>query len=100
MRISSVEVMDVFCSICNIARGLPGAMFRSSLIAHPLDEVFETVPLLAQVENGRDLKLKVLFNLYRQRRGLATIRNRVGDIRFKESDVEDWVKEFRGVGKL
>jgi hypothetical protein len=94
MRISSVEVADVLCGIGDIARGLPGAMFGSILVACPLDEVFESVPPFARVENGGDLKFEVLVNLDGRRRGLATIRDRVGYIRFEESDVEDGMKEF------
>ena len=69
-----------------------------TVIPHPIHLVLEFAAEISRIHDEIDLKLRKTIHLGRKRRGHDAIRERVGHMRLREADMENWM-EVHGSGQ-
>ena len=80
MRITSVEIPNIFRSMLEVLGGLPGAVLRCPFIADPFHKILKFLAVEATIQDGRYLVLDFAVHLDRGRRRLSAMQNFVLDV--------------------
>ena len=80
MRITSVEILNIFHSMLEVLGGLPGAVLRCPFVADPFHKILKFLAVEATIQDSQYLMLDFAIHFDRGRGRLSAMRNFVLDM--------------------